>query len=141
MNGGGPEIRKSWLDELFFRSVNYLTLLDRFLNDAAESRADGRHLGNVGYTDSCRPIEHGEASGEVRMRAPVISGGTPATGFSSALQWFRQRFHFISGALVLCAAMLGSGAYQSCQSATTYRYTGNQFDPSRVGSRRGPGFE
>ena len=32
----------------FIRSVNYLTLLDRFLNDAAERGQMAVHLGNVG---------------------------------------------------------------------------------------------
>jgi hypothetical protein len=38
----------SKLDEDFYLSVNYLTLLNRFLNDAAERGRMAVHLANVG---------------------------------------------------------------------------------------------
>jgi hypothetical protein len=58
------------------------------------------------------------------MRAQVISGGTR---FSLAPQRLRRRFHYISGVAVVGAAMLGSGAFQPCQSSTMYHYTGKPF--------------
>ena len=73
----------------------------------------------------------GEASGsirEVRMRSQVISGGSWATSFGSTLQWFRRRFHTISGALAVCVAMLASGAFQPCDASQAYHYTGSPFD-------------
>ena len=67
------------------------------------------------------------------MRAAVVSGGSCAIGFSSTLQWFRRRFHYISGAVVVCAAMLGSGAFQPCHASTASHFTA-PFDLSMCGS-------
>ena len=46
----GPEIGGVSADELFIRSVNYLTPLNRFLNDAAERGRMGRPSGKCRLT-------------------------------------------------------------------------------------------
>jgi hypothetical protein len=63
------------------------------------------------------------------MRTAVISGRSWVTAFGSTLRRFRRRFHYISGAVVACAAILGSGTFQLCQADTTYYYFGGPFDP------------
>jgi hypothetical protein len=64
------------------------------------------------------------------MTAALVAVASRAIQFSSTQQWLSRRLHCISGASVICAAMLGGGVVQPCQASTVYHYTGNPFDPS-----------
>jgi hypothetical protein len=72
----------NYLDELFIRSVNYRTPLDRFLNDAADRRRMGRPSGKCrlfGYLEPnvsgcCGSARHGRS---LRDRRPSCRRGIP----------------------------------------------------------------